>query len=156
MAGQGRGLRDHQLPRGRRIARQQGPSRARVLDALVEIALAAKNVAMARTAADELAETAERYSVPFLEALSSRASGAVLLAEGDAQNALTALRKSWTIWGELEAPYEAARVRVLLAFACRKLGHQEGASSELAAAREVFQRLGAAPDADVRGLQADD
>ena len=49
-------------------------------------------------------------------------------------------------WQELEAPYEAARVRVLLGLACRELGDQEGAEMELDAARWVFQQLGAAPD----------
>ena len=57
-----------------------------------------------------------------------------------------ALRRAWTAWQELEAPYEAARVRVLVGLACRQLGDQEGAEMELDAARGVFQQLGAVPD----------
>src|SRR5690606_28494151 len=45
-----------------------------------------------------------------------------------------------------EAPYAAARVRVLIGLACRALGDQDGADLELAAARSEFARLGAAPD----------
>jgi hypothetical protein len=46
----------------------------------------------------------------------------------------------------MNAPYEAARVRVLLALACRELGDHDGAALELDAAKWVFQQLGAAPD----------
>jgi DNA-binding NarL/FixJ family response regulator len=42
--------------------------------------------------------------------------------------------------------FEAARARVLVALACRTLGDDDTASLELAGAREVFVRLGAAPD----------
>lgn len=72
--------------------------------------------------------------------------GAVLLAEGDARAALVVLRRAWTTWQELEAPYEAARVRVLAGLACRELGDGDTAEMELDAARRVFQELGAAPD----------
>jgi DNA-binding CsgD family transcriptional regulator len=47
---------------------------------------------------------------------------------------------------KLEAPYEAARVRVLIGLACREIGDDDGAEMELDAARWVFERLGAAPD----------
>ena len=77
--------------------------------------LAANDVAAARVAADELVKIAMRRSAPFLRALSSRASGAVLLAEGNARSALVELRQSWSIWCELQAPYEASRVRLLIA-----------------------------------------
>jgi DNA-binding CsgD family transcriptional regulator len=70
----------------------------------------------------------------------------VLLAEGDARAALTAFRRAWTGWGDLEAPYEAARARVLIALACWGLGDEDGAEMELDAARSVFEQLDAAPD----------
>ena len=47
---------------------------------------------------------------------------------------------------ELEAPYEAARVRLLLGLACRALGDEDAAAMELDDARAVLARLGAAPD----------
>jgi DNA-binding CsgD family transcriptional regulator len=125
---------------------KSGTSRAKILDAYVEIALAGNDVATARAAADELSQIGRKHGAPFLLALSERADGAVLLAEESAAEALPALRKSWTIWCELEAPYEAARTRVLIARACRKLGDDEAADLELAAARDVFQRLGAVTD----------
>jgi DNA-binding CsgD family transcriptional regulator len=70
----------------------------------------------------------------------------VLLAEGDGRAALGALRRAWTSWRDLEAPYEGARVRVLIGLACRELGDEDGAQMELDAARWVLQQLGAEPD----------
>ena len=49
-------------------------------------------------------------------------------------------------WQQLSAPYPAARARVLLGRACRALGDAETARIEEELAREVFARLGAAPD----------
>ena len=120
--------------------------RARVLEAYVEIALAAKDVAAARNAAGELSEIATRLDIPFLRALSSRNSGAVLLAESKAREALAEFRQSCRLWCELEVPYEAARVRLLMALANRTLGDEEDALQELTAARQTFQRLGARID----------
>ena len=120
--------------------------RARVLAACVEVMLAAGDVASARAAADELARMATDLDAPFLRALSAHSSGAVLAAEGDARAALGALRQAWSLWHELEAPYEAARVRVLVATACRQLGDDEGWEMEMDAARQAFAQLGAAPD----------
>jgi len=122
-----------------------GP-RARVLDAYVEIALAENNLAAARAGADELSQIATRQGIPFLHALSGRALGAVLLAENNARAAVGELRQSWTIWLQLEAPYEAARTQVLIALACRRLGEEENARHELTAARQQFQTLGAEAD----------
>jgi ATP/maltotriose-dependent transcriptional regulator MalT len=120
--------------------------RAKLLPAQVEITLAVGDVQGARDAAGELAEIAERYDTLALRAVADHARGAVLLAEGDARAAVVALRGAWRVWRELEAPYEAARVRVLVGLACRALGDEEAAAMELEAARTVFAQLGAAPD----------
>ncbi|HKQ01525.1 MAG TPA: LuxR C-terminal-related transcriptional regulator [Actinomycetes bacterium] len=120
--------------------------RARLLPAQVEIMLAAGDVQEARDAAGELAEIAEYYQTLALRAVADHARGAVLLAEGDARAAVVALRGAWQAWRELEAPYEAARVRVLVGLGCRALGDEEAAAMELDAACGVFAQLGAAPD----------
>jgi ATP/maltotriose-dependent transcriptional regulator MalT len=130
-------------------------TRCRVLGASVEIALAADDVASARAAADELSETATALGAPLLQAAAAQATGAVCLAEGDARAALGALRRSWTLWQELEAPHDAARVRVSIGLACRALGDEDAAEMELDAARWVFRQLGAAPDLErVEALSA--
>jgi DNA-binding CsgD family transcriptional regulator len=121
-------------------------ARSRLLPAQVEILLAAGDVQAASVAAVELAGLAEDLGVPFLTAVAAHAKGAVLLAEGDPQAALAVLRGAWRAWQELEVPYEAGRVRVLIGLACRELGDQDGAEMELDAARWVFRQLAAAPD----------
>jgi DNA-binding NarL/FixJ family response regulator len=129
----------------RRVAeevQQPGP-RARVLDAYVEIVLAAGDLAAARTAANELASIAALHDIPFLRALCYRSSGAVLVADGNAREALEELRKSLIVWCELQAPYEATRVRFLMALAYRKLGDEENALLELNEVRQAFKHLGA-------------
>ena len=49
------------------------------------------------------------------------------------------------MWRDLNAPYEAARVEVLIGRACRALGDAEGAEMEWDAATRVFREFGAAP-----------
>jgi ATP/maltotriose-dependent transcriptional regulator MalT len=120
--------------------------RARLLPAYVEIMLAIGDIQEARSACRELKEISARYESDMLGAISAHAEGAVELADGDAQAALLALRRAWQVWQELEAPYEVARVRVLLGLACRALGDDDTAALELEAARGVFAQLGAAPD----------
>jgi DNA-binding NarL/FixJ family response regulator len=123
-------------------------ARARVLPASVEILLEAGDVEAARAAADQLAELAGQLAAPYLNALAAEASGAVLLAEGDPPTALQRLREAHRAWRELDAPHQAARVRVLIGLACRELGDGVGAERELEAARGVFEELGARPDLD--------
>jgi DNA-binding CsgD family transcriptional regulator len=120
--------------------------RPRLLSAAVEIALECKDVEGARSAAAELAELAAERDVTLLNAMAAQARGAVLLAEGDARGALSAARRAWSLWQQLDAPYEAARARVVVGMACRSLGDEDAARMELDAARQVFERLSAAPD----------
>jgi len=119
--------------------------RARLLPAYVEIMLAAGDVDEARRACSELEAVAGRYDSAALHAMLAHARGAVALGAGEAQAAVPHLRTAYREWQALEAPYEAARARLLLGVACRELGDTEGASLEIDAARTVFGRLGAAP-----------
>ena len=121
-------------------------ARSKVLAAFVEIMLAAHDLDAARAAADELAQIADDLDAPLLHAVSDHATGAVLLGGGDARTALVVLRRAWAAWRGLEAPYEAARVRVLIGLASWQLGDRNTATMELDAARSVFRQLGAAPD----------
>lgn len=125
---------------------EEAVTRARLLAPYVEIALAGGDIITAREAAVELSGIAAGWKTPFLSALSSHATGSVLLAEGDARVALRALRRALAGWSELEAPYEAARARVLVGLACRALGDEDGAEMEFDAAGSVMQELDAVPD----------
>jgi DNA-binding CsgD family transcriptional regulator len=120
--------------------------RANLLPAMVEIALARGEVDEARDACHELDGLTAGYQSEMLTALLAHARGAVDLATGDAGAALVALRRATTIWLELDAPYDAARARVLVAAACRALGDEDAATLELETARRVLDELGATPD----------
>jgi DNA-binding CsgD family transcriptional regulator len=120
--------------------------RARLLPAHLEIMLASGDVQDARRACDELRNLANAFDADILRAVVAQADGAIALAEGHAPAALDPLRSAFEVWERLEAPYEAARARVLLGHACRALGDDEAAELEHQAARSVFERLGAQPD----------
>lgn len=121
-------------------------TRSRLLPVFIDIMLAAGDVQAAGNAADELSELAADLNAQFLNAAAAHARGAVLLAGGDASSALQKLRDAWVIWQDLEAPYEAARVRVLIGLACRELGDEDTARMEFDAASWVFCQIGALPE----------
>ncbi|HEX6309508.1 MAG TPA: LuxR C-terminal-related transcriptional regulator [Longimicrobiales bacterium] len=124
----------------------QPADRAGMLPAYVEIMLEAGELDAARTATAELESMSSSGAPPLARAVADRARGALLLAEGDAHQALERLRAAWAGWEDLEAPYEAACTRILIGRACRSLGDEDGAAVELEAARWVFEQVGAAPD----------
>jgi class 3 adenylate cyclase len=121
-------------------------ARGRLLPAFIEISLKSRDVELARKGADELDSIAATYDTPTLQAAAGTTRGAVLLAAGDVKGAARFLRAGVRRWQEIEAPYEAAQARVLLAQAVASQGDTEGAALELEAARAALERLGAAPD----------
>ena len=120
-------------------------ARSRLLPVCVEVMLEGGEVGSARAAADELTRIAGAFDASYLDALAAYASGAVLLAEGNARAALTRLRSAQRAWSQLEAPHEAARARVLIGVACRELGDRATAELEFDAARSALEELGARP-----------
>lgn len=120
--------------------------RTRLLPAYIEIMLAAGDVPEAHSACRELEELAATIDADAVRAMAAHNRGAVELAEGNARAAVAPLRRAFETWEKVEAPHEAARARMLLGLACRSLGDEEAAGLELAAARAVFQQLGATPD----------
>jgi DNA-binding NarL/FixJ family response regulator len=120
--------------------------RAELCAAQVEIALAAGAADTARAASDELAATAAAYTSSGSTAAARQARGAMLLAAGNAKEALTTLRSACRLWQELDAKHRAAKTRVLLARAYQGLDDEDAAQLELDAACAVFERLGAALD----------
>ena len=125
---------------------QSNLSRAEVLLAAVEILTAVDDLTTARVAAEELSRLSEKVPVPAVRAFAAQATGAVHLAEGDLPASLSRLREAWTLWQELELPYQAARVRVMLGQACRQSGDNVAAEFEFDGARRFFQRVSANPD----------
>jgi len=131
----------------RAVDETDGPAaRSRLLPAYVDIMIAAADVSSARAGADELEEVASALNAPYLRAMAAWATGAVLIAEGDPRSALRKLRLAGSAWRALDAPYETARVRVLIGQACRTLEDLESSAMEFDGARAGFERLEARPD----------
>ncbi|MGY1623351.1 LuxR C-terminal-related transcriptional regulator [Geodermatophilus sp. SYSU D00965] len=131
----------------RALDEAQGPLvRARLLPACIEVLLEADDLGSARAAADELGAIAAQFDTEYLDALAAEACGAVLLRGGDPRTALPTLRRAHRSWCDLDAPYRAARVRLLIAVACRELGDRASAELDFAAARGALGELGARPD----------
>ena len=120
--------------------------RSRLLPAYAEVMVALGDLEQAGPACRELTEIASDFPSAMLGAIAACAQGSVELAAGDADAALVTLRRALRVWQELGAPYEAARVRVLVALACRALEDEDTARLELEAARTVFEGLTARPD----------
>jgi len=124
-------------------------TRARLLPAQVDIALAKGDVETARMATVELDGIAERYGSQALRAAADSARGALRLADGDAPAAIRDLHNGWRAWLDVGAPYETARTRLRLAEALAAIGDHVSARMELETAISTFRRLGAAPDAEL-------
>jgi class 3 adenylate cyclase len=126
-------------------------TRARLLPAQVEIALATGELARARAAATELEEIGDHYRVdgirtPHVEGTLQLALGQIRLAERDFEGALAAFKAARSTWDKVGAPYETAQARMLVGIAYRGEGDEHSARDEIEAARATFERLGAALD----------
>lgn len=121
--------------------------RAPLLEAQVEIEVAAGNLDRARTAADELARVAVLFQSKALAAGAALALGRVRLAEGDTAGARRDFEAALHSWSQIGAPYETALARMGLAQALRADGKEERARLELRAARATFEGMGAVLEA---------
>lgn len=116
--------------------------RWRLLPAAVDVLVAGGEVDEAARAAAELEGLAGEFGVPALAAAADNAVATVLLEQGDAAGALVRLRSATRVWGGLDAPYEQARCRLLVARALEVLGDGDSARLERADAEAALTRLG--------------
>ncbi len=121
-------------------------TRARLLPAQVDIALAAGDLETAGPAVDELESIAAEFQRPVFEAGALTGRGELLLGEDRPSEASPILGRSWRLWQETDLPYESARARLRYAEALTAEGDPETARRDLRAARTVFERLGATLD----------
>ena len=122
--------------------------RAPLLEAQVEIEIAAGDITRARSAADELTRVAARFDSKALVASASLAHGRVRLAEGDPADAERYCAEAARLWSEVGAPYEAALAQRGFADALRASGNEQLAALELEAARAALDRIEAERTAD--------
>lgn len=124
-------------------------SRAPLLDAQVEIALAAGDQATAREAAAELGTVAASHPGTALHAMAELARGRLALADSDPATAVDACGSAVHGWCAVDAPYETAVARMVLAEAHLASGDDALAGLELDAAVQTLDGIGAAGLADL-------
>jgi tetratricopeptide (TPR) repeat protein len=115
--------------------------RAPLLEAQVEIEIAAGDLGRARAAADELERVAARFQSKALVAGATLARGRVRLAEGHLADAEQCCSQAARLWNEIGAPYEAAHARMVLADALRAGGSEDQAVLEQQASRTILDRI---------------
>ena len=97
----------------------------------------------------ELEDLARRFGTPGPAAAAAVARGHLALHRGDTKEAIAALQMGVRTWSEVEAPYESAQARVLLARALTADGDDAGARLELKAAARLVDEFGVAVDLDI-------
>ena len=126
---------------------------APLLEAQVQIEIAAGDIGRARSAADGLELVAARFNSKALLAGAALARGRVRLADGDAAGAEQSLSEAVRLWNEVGAPYEAALARMDLAEAHHARGSEHRAVLEQQAARTILDEIQAAlPVVSAAGL----
>lgn len=137
----------------RALAVPGGPSeridratRAQLLPAQIDIALAGRDFETAERAVAELESIATAFDQPVFEAGALTGRGELLLGEARPSEASPLLGRSWRLWQETDLPYESARARLRYAEAVAAEGDEVAARMDLRAARAVFERLGARRD----------
>jgi len=123
--------------------------RAPLLEAQVEIEIAAGDIRRARLAADELEQVAARFESKALVAGATLARGRVRLADGNAEGAEQSFSEAVRLWSEVGAPYEAAIARTGLAEAHHARGNEHRAALERHAASTTLDEIEAPPSARV-------
>ena len=120
---------------------------APLLEAQVEIEVAAGNLDLARAAADQFSRIAALFESKAFAASAALARGRVALAEGDTATARREFAEAARLWNQVGAPYETALARMGLAHAHRAEGNEERAALEFRTARLGFERVGAVDQA---------
>ncbi len=119
---------------------------APLLDAQVEIAVAAGDLDTAAAASERLVTIAETYACsPFLVASARLAQARTALLAGDTDTAISSAAAAVEGWGASGAPYEVAVARIVLGQAYERHGSPEPALLQLRAAAEAFAAYGAPP-----------
>ena len=123
-----------------------------LLPVYVEACVAAGEEQAATEGLAELEELAQRFGTAGPAASAAVARGRLALHQGQTEVAIAALREGVRGWSELEAPYEAARTRVLLANALSVDDDSAGAALELKAAARLADEFGFALSVDDRPI----
>ncbi len=118
-------------------------NRARILPALIQLTLEARELEKAQAAVDELAEIGRLARSELFTAQARAGAGRIARARGDPAEAIDALKEALRTFTVLGLPFEAARAHADLSSAYREDGAVTMADIELKTALAEFERLGA-------------
>lgn len=110
---------------------------------LVEALAAEGRTEEAETVLAELEKAAGAFDHPWARVTSARARAHLLLARDDAEGAEGALQRALVLHEKLDLPRDEARARLALGTLHRRARRRRDARTELEAARDAFERLGA-------------
>ena len=120
--------------------------RARLMPALVEVALLRDSLPEAQHYCDELEAAATQFDSDGFRAWARHWHGSLLCAQGRAGDAVPELVGAIRLYREQHERYETARAYECLARAHRDLGDTDLADADLATALAIYRRVGADPD----------
>jgi DNA-binding CsgD family transcriptional regulator len=121
--------------------------RVRALELMVRVNAEGGEPDRAENAAAELVELAAEAGTERLRGSAELARGRLLHARGDAAAARLALENATDLYGEARAPFEAACARTELGRVLLELGERRQAVTDLRAARDALETLGADSEA---------
>lgn len=122
-------------------------SHGSLLPAAVRIGLAAGDEELVRHACQRLEALATQHGTTATAASAAVAAGEVALADARHEDAIRLLRKGCQAWSEVDAPFEVADARTLLAAAYAGLGDRDDATLQLETAHAIFEKIGAVASA---------
>jgi class 3 adenylate cyclase len=126
-----------------------------LLPVYVSACLAAGDEEGAAEGLAELEERAGHLGTLGPVAAATVARGELALHRGDVDDAITSLQEGVRAWCEVDAPYEAAQARVVLARALAAQGDETAARLELKAAARTVEEIGAVVDLDIAAPGSD-
>ncbi|PND55345.1 helix-turn-helix transcriptional regulator [Mycobacterium sp. ENV421] len=131
--------------RMRMDAEQDDINRLRLLPAAIAIALARNKTDDADRYCTELETGAERFDSPGFRAWARHARGAVLVSQGQAEEALPVLQDALRRYRSTQCRYEMAQVYDWMSLARHGAQDPSGAETDAANAAAIYQQLGVAP-----------
>jgi hypothetical protein len=122
-----------------------GQRRGCILSVLSRICTKSARLERARSALDELSAAPVLFETLASAAERSHSLGELAWAEGRLDDAERELRASLKMWIEVQAPLQAAQVRLRLGELLLSAGDPLGAELELSAAESAYQLVSATP-----------
>lgn len=119
--------------------------RVRLLRAAVQIALTRDALPEAETHCAELEADAHAFGTPGFLAWAAHARGALLVRQGNFEQALEVLQQALREYRVQQSRYDTAEVYEWMVLAHRGLGHHDAAAADAATADAIYAELGVDP-----------